>query len=682
MIRIVLAVFIYCIGQQSIAQTVTVRSGDHPSFSRLVLTVGDQTGWELIQSSAGFTLQKPEFERDFQLDDVFERIQRDRIASVASTTPGVLEIALNCECHGDMFPYGSTQIVVDVIDGPAPEDWNGPFFSGTPEPVMQAKTEGSIAEPAGTVNLPVLFAETRNEPKEVSGDTNNVLEIQTQQPNPMVAEMQLRLLEQISQAAGQGLLSPNLNEETVIKNVPSQTETAAEKVEETEQFENLSPMPSNLGLNARSSFDELAQLLSPEIANTANSVCSPNFDFAFDGWGRGDDFVSGLAEVRLDQAKSQSENSLPYTQKLLRHYLHYGFGSEAIALVKTLELSPQEQNFLLILGLFLDNPNTYKTDYFQQFSDCDDLLGLMAFLTGQNQVKPSRSMATDLARIMQNLPFHLQIHLGPLWVKRLKENGHSDLGVASARIVETLASEEIPELKIQKAKQAVAEQNLDQAKEIFQQVADSGDQLAVDAFIETIQILLLQGGLPSPSEITVLDSYGREYQDTEREPKLAKLAALSRVITGDVADGLQRYQDLDISRTALDSDLSLIVDLATDETILSLAQQAAQSAEMTGLLEANLKPLEARIDSMGFNQLADRILKRRPTNSLRAVDTAKSQQVEEQNLEPQGEVTLETPQPPSDASLRQLSASIESARKLRETIENSLQNIQVSSPNS
>lgn len=107
-----------CAASAASAEVVTVRSGDHPGFTRLVLSVPADRPWALTRSAAGYTLDTGNPADSYDLDGVYDRIQRNRIVALtAGATAGQLAIAVGCACHADAFQWLPDKVVVDIIDG-------------------------------------------------------------------------------------------------------------------------------------------------------------------------------------------------------------------------------------------------------------------------------------------------------------------------------------------------------------------------------------------------------------------------------------------------------------------------------------------------------------------------------------------------------------------------------------
>ena len=102
-------------------QVVSVQSGDHPEFSRLVLQIDPDVDWEIEETRGLATIHFPNQALSFSIDQVFTRISTNRILSLShENTQGgsSLQLVLNCKCDVQGFAFKGNYIVVDVYNGP------------------------------------------------------------------------------------------------------------------------------------------------------------------------------------------------------------------------------------------------------------------------------------------------------------------------------------------------------------------------------------------------------------------------------------------------------------------------------------------------------------------------------------------------------------------------------------
>ena len=120
--RIVL-VLLVLFANAAAAEVISVRSGDHPTFTRLVLAIPVGRDWRLGRQGTGYAIDTGDVTDTFELAVAFEKIQRTRVAALTQgAVPGRLQIDLACACHAQAFLWQPDRVVIDIVEGPAPAD--------------------------------------------------------------------------------------------------------------------------------------------------------------------------------------------------------------------------------------------------------------------------------------------------------------------------------------------------------------------------------------------------------------------------------------------------------------------------------------------------------------------------------------------------------------------------------
>ncbi|MCU0910416.1 MAG: hypothetical protein MUE98_03450 [Rhodobacteraceae bacterium] len=111
-----------CAAGAAQAEVARVRSGDHGSFTRLVIELAAPADWRFGRTGDGYALAFGRQDVQLDLDGVFGTIPRTRVATVAQDeASGALQIGIGCDpCHATALDYLGTWIVIDVAEGPPP----------------------------------------------------------------------------------------------------------------------------------------------------------------------------------------------------------------------------------------------------------------------------------------------------------------------------------------------------------------------------------------------------------------------------------------------------------------------------------------------------------------------------------------------------------------------------------
>jgi len=226
----------------------SVRAGEHPTYSRIVIPVPAGTQWEFTASERRAQLLVPGANEGFDLSAVFDRIPRTRIRDVSTETSGDgtrITFSMACDCRAEASISGR-YVLVDVIDQGARgtarlesdvlDEKLEEMDSVTP-PTRRPATPAQLAEPAEpnpgvpeTAGLPSSSDET---PQENERAANELDDTRAEE----VADL---LIEQLQRAANEGLVEIAPDEDLAQPENPTpevQTETpgqsALEPFEET-----------------------------------------------------------------------------------------------------------------------------------------------------------------------------------------------------------------------------------------------------------------------------------------------------------------------------------------------------------------------------------------------------------------------------------------------------------------
>lgn len=112
------------------AHAQTIRSGEHGKFTRLAFQTPTEVTWGITQESNSVSIEFTPMPQEFDLSNIFERISRDRIEYVESSS-STLDIFLSCNCDIAVKQLPSGYVIIDVapvsgsnelINAPANDD--------------------------------------------------------------------------------------------------------------------------------------------------------------------------------------------------------------------------------------------------------------------------------------------------------------------------------------------------------------------------------------------------------------------------------------------------------------------------------------------------------------------------------------------------------------------------------
>lgn len=414
------------------AEPVTIRGGDHENFTRLVFSISSDQEWDLFRNSSGYTMSLADGEFDFEEAAVFSRLNRNRI-DFLEVEQGELQIGLSCNCFASSFVWREDRLVVDIIEGDAPETAQHEGFRGAelttlPEvaPVIVADSP-SASTP---LRLPIVVGSERSTLEERL-PRQEMIPNRGEENSELVNEVQQAVLQSLTRAAAQGLVFSD-----DIASILSEPSTPAETQLQREAPQSLLPDVAGLpGVFAHTSIErDIGDPNSTPNIGLDGAQCPDVTDFQIADWSSTDDYFDAKSDV-VDKLTSQT-GALD-TQAVLdlaRIQVHFGFGDEAIQTIDLLSSSSTEIETLRAIAAIVDG-RVPGNVHWQSNIDCPDEVSLWAILS-LPELPPSTII--NEATILQStrtLPVHIRTKVGPQLVSKLLNSGFSNLAESIADIL-------------------------------------------------------------------------------------------------------------------------------------------------------------------------------------------------------------------------------------------------------
>ncbi|MDP2085028.1 MAG: hypothetical protein Q8K20_07525 [Gemmobacter sp.] len=543
MLRIALALWLLLGGYAS-AQVITVRSGQHDGFVRLVLTFPEPAGWDLGRTDDGYGFRARKAAWRYDVSTVFNMIPQDRLSALwVDPESGVLRLGLGCACHAIATPFRPGIIVVDILDGPAPA--GSPYESALAEagravPSLVARKTlrprqrpaGLVPEPEVPASLPDLMAQGK---AAVPAFFPPLL---VPSPDPRAEAMRDQLLRDLSRGIAAGAIK-----QVAQLPAPEQPDPALPPAAPLAVPESKREAPTQLRIRPVGTLPDLTLTASGQPC-----IADDRLDLA--AWGDGRLPTDQLASA---QSKLLGEFDRPVRDQLIglvRLHLHLGFGAEARSLIRLWGRDDPEAAVLDALGSLVDGASGATT--FEGMQGCDTAAAMWSVLA-QARIAPGRELnRAAIIRAFSALPLGLRRHLGPALSEMFLAAGHAD----SARAVrDAIDRAQGPHgdgvdmmdarLDLAAGQQAAAERKLETI------VADDG-AAAAQALATLIETKLQRGETPDPSQVIALEAMMRERTSAAEAVSLRQAVAKGLVVTGE-AD--RAFRELALKDPALYPDL-------------------------------------------------------------------------------------------------------------------------------
>lgn len=347
-----------------------VRSGEHATFTRLVLYLpGPAETWSADKADDGYVVEVEPAPSALDTSDVFAFIPRTRISDV-SLRDGKILIESACDCHVAVFRARQNVIAIDVRDGPDPSP---PSASPNPEtptttPIFPVLFVPPMADPAASwqVEPRVAFVPPRDPRKQASDSTDLAIAV--------------------ARAATGGLLRAN----------------------------DAPPSLDGPGVETRSALDAAR---SDHDTRMQTALCSNmaslevlNGMSAADAWGVVD--ATDAAAQPLQRAMA---------------YMALGFGAEAANHFADSELSPDKAILFAQIAQFIDTPDRPSPRSLRSAGSCGGIAALLAVLGTAASDTIAEPRGREAVTALSRLPFPLRAHLAGYLERRLVTAGLPEL---------------------------------------------------------------------------------------------------------------------------------------------------------------------------------------------------------------------------------------------------------------
>ncbi len=570
------------------AQTVEVRSGEHAEFSRMVFEFGSPTGWALGKTDTGYDLRVQRPGAEFDLSRVFEMIPRDRVAKVTPLeTEDGIAIAVACDCHADAFEIRPGVLVIDIVSGPPQSDAQ---FEAPLEPAQVADHPAeapvvSSSDAPGTP--PARAASLKRAPLPVLGDFAVPAEI-TAPPemhapaDDQVEQMHAELVQQLGRAAAQGLVRVDV--------VPEAAVTPAHPVEKAEVAEDqvrqpLKPAPHpEPNIRIETSVDrDVGAIPAPAVTNRGQA-CLPDDKFDIENWGEEDRAAAMIGERRR-QLFGEFDRTVPSKVRALAStYIYYGFGAEAISVLKRFEPTPHDAAYLVALAEIMDFGQARQPEIFEGQLGCDAAVALWAALAVPHLPEGEKINRNAIVQTFSGLPLHLRRLTGPILIERLLAVDDIDTANLIRKAIARAPGDHGTAYELGTAHLHLAEGNDIVAENTLTDIVQRNNEMSPQAVLDLVETRLKNGHEISPDIVVTAQALAFEHRKTQLGDALTRSAILASMRNGDADTALGLIAEMsekgraDMLPEFMDKAVTSAPDIAFLRATYAVLSQGAASA--------------------------------------------------------------------------------------------------------
>lgn len=565
------------------AQEVVVRSGEHDGYTRLVFDVPPDTGWVLAQRKNGASITIALDDVTFKTNSVFGRLTTNRLTSLSQKSPGsALEMEFGCNCVASAFLYRNSMIVLDITPG----DFLPPLLEDIPPPLSGRTSEGTPPFIDTGLNLPLL----------------------TMTEQGIKDQLSIRLL----QGTDRKLLDLELAPVGPRNTVSPDTRAVS------------SQLNSNVRLTTV--LDDLQNILNAELQPIdPRPACISNGGLNFASWSGEAPFPSQVSALRSGLYKEFDKVDDEKALKLAKLYTSYGFGAEALSVLKLLETPPDGTKQITAIARVVDNRATLPMSPFNGLQRCDSDAALWAVLS-EKELAPDANIEA-IEHAYARLPDHLRRLLGPRLSKILVSAQQLEAARRVIRSVDRIEPETTPSVTQAKASVAKAEGNSEREEELLTEVITSSDAAAESplALARLVEKRWSERKTVSSQELDLAASYAVEFRRSELGPMMNRAYAIALSLSQefdrafDVIKALPPGPDSD---SAVNRHLQLLAERSDDATFLHQTMEVMQPDMAAALTTNTAIALASRLADLGFAQQTF-ALANRPEDRTRRLDRAR-----------------------------------------------------------
>ncbi len=571
--RLVFVLLMIAMPNLLFGQEAVLRSGEHDGFTRLAAKLPAISTWTLEQTGSSvrvrFTSRPPEFD----LSQVYDRIGRSRINAVTKTK-NTLEIELGCDCGVSTKASTPLMLVIDVVDAPLQDttlknrvDHTGlKFVSGNGLSLSQ---EASFAR----TDLRLRALQPVH-----SFDQPNT--------SDQIRKAEELLIRQLGRAMTSGLIEkvdPLDNHDS-----HAQGSVAVQK--------NTGALPLDVHLGYEATPGEIENGVHPE-----GVTCISDHSLDISKWAVGSGFFQGLMELRQELGAETHKVDSAGVLALARHYLHFGFGQEAAALLSSIEKT-DDAALLLVLSKLIDPSDNAAPGELAKQVVCPGSVSMWAVLDGGVPGKNDQFDPMNAVRIFADLPQHLQRQLGSQLANSLQRLGFENAAQLILRILQRQEEPLSAEAIFATAQTSSVEENEKQITRLLKQAVATDTPISPQALIELVMGELQAEKNISFETIDLLASYVHQYRNDDISDRLQHVLLLANTRAGKFEDAWGLVVPIENHESRARDFMSDLVSRGTDFDMLNYGTKMRGFARF--LPRAIRQRAAERLVQMGFHDLA------------------------------------------------------------------------------
>ncbi|WP_114965496.1 hypothetical protein [Alkalilacustris brevis] len=599
----------------ALAGQISVRSGEHPGFTRLVMALPEGAAWRLTPVPRGYELVLTGAPGAvFDLGTVFNRIRRDRIAAItASATPPRLVLDVPCDCEAVTFTERPNYLVVDIrspvaeqISAAAPPPNRPPRY---PTPAERDQGAGPKTPPLRGYDWTARLLPPADEapqgaaadgapaPDSLSGAADRAREV---------------LITQFARAASQGLLEIGPEPKESPEAADDRGTPVLRKPQELTAPDSETPPAPDLFLGAETAVDQATRQARQTAPPASAHLCPPPAQYDLAAWGSGATATELLAQARgrlLGEFDTAREEQVIAFARL---NLFLGFGAEALAVLGAFPGDSPDRTALHRLAPLLDDERPPPAAPLAGLEGCPGPVALWALLSSSEGAVPQGMNREAILQSFAALPAHLRHHLAARLARHLIAAGERDAALSVRGMISRTPGGTPESAALIDAMLDLEDGNTGAALRNLAPVATGHSHEAPAALARMVEAMIAEGAPPDADMLENLAALTFEHQGTDLGAHLERLEILGLATAGRFAEAFAaRHAQAAADRPVAAPDEAKLFALLTEQAANAafLQHLVTESAWRNGRLPAATRhALARRALDLGFPELARQAL--------------------------------------------------------------------------
>jgi hypothetical protein len=524
-----------------------IRTGEHASFSRIVMTIEPMTEWSLELGPREATVVFPGREIAFGTEEVWQRIPRTRVTAIqpARREDGTaVRVALGCDCRVTASFVGARHLALDIHDGaPVAGAAATPGAGARPDDATEAddrhRAGGSTAQGAAAPSLAEAERALRGQIARAAEQGVVALDdgpAEARQPQPPASEREPAgagpaAAPRPVASPEQGSSDPSRPAARPIASEPAEPAAASDPAEPAAAAgDGWEALHAQVQIEAATVFDRDGTGRASGPA--PHPACRPDEALDVARWSDGRPLPDQTVELRRLLVGEFDRPNGTVVRDLARLHIRYGLGAEAAEILRGFDAEVEERALLADLARVVES--RAPDGPLARDIACPGRHGLWLAVAGRAAMIASERHFRSMRTALEEMPPALRALVGPELVGRFLDAGRIEQARILHDVVVRPGAEADASMRLASGRLAAAERRLPDAEAWLSGLVEANAPNAGDAVLALVRARLASGAGVPEDWITDLRVLALEQRRGEREPQARVLIAEAMARNGNL----------------------------------------------------------------------------------------------------------------------------------------------------